>query len=496
MSTIGPRLHNTLSRTRETLEPIAPPRVQIYACGPTVYDHPHIGNFRYFVWTDVVHRFLQWRGYDVDLVMNLTDIDDKIIERAEQAGVSIGDLAEKFIRAFHDGLETLRILPAASYPRATEHIAEMVDLIEKLLTRDHAYVVEGNVFFRVASFEDYGQLTHLVADELQTTDRVQGDEFGKRDPRDFALWKAVPPGEPNWDAPFGAGRPGWHLECSAMSMAAFGGTFDLHLGGADLAFPHHENEIAQSESATNETFVKYWMHCQHLIVDGAKMSKSLGNFKTLAELEAAGNDPAAIRYLLLSVHYRRQLNFTDEALEQAHAAVQRLRETYRRLEERIAERRGEASPTATERLERALHQAERDFAAALDDDLNTSGALGHLFLLVRELNAVLDLDGEPPGLDLMIAVRAWLRSIDEILAVFEAPTMSVSRQHEDTELQASGPPIDATLADLVLDRIVARREKDFGLADTLRDQLKEVGIEVEDAGDAARWKLLTTTRST
>ncbi len=489
-----PDFYNSLTRQVEPLAPIAPPTVHVYACGPTVYDHPHIGNFRYFVWVDILHRFLRWKGYDVELVMNLTDVDDKIIARAAQAGVSLGELTEQFTQSFHQGMETLRILPASAYPRATEHIDDMVSLVQRLLDTGHAYNVGGNVFFRVESFAHYGQLARLQPDEMQATDRVASDEFGKEDPRDFALWKAVQAGEPSWPAPFGDGRPGWHLECSAMSMCFFGETFDLHLGGADLMFPHHENEIAQSEAATGKQFVRHWMHCQHLVVDGMKMSKSLGNFRTLEQLQAEGHDPVAVRYLLASVHYRRQLNLNAAALEQAHASVQRLRDTSRRIDEQLARAPATADRTVdSAHLRAALQEAQTGFAGALDDDLNTAGALGHLFTFVREINTCFDTGAV--SADLLAEIRSWFDSVDRVLGVFDAETVSATVELDGATLEATGPPIGSALRDKVLERMVARRERNFARADALRDELAAAGIEVEDTPDGGRWKAIAPTAS-
>lgn len=490
-----PELYNSLTRRVETLAPIAPPTVQVYACGPTVYDHPHIGNFRYFVWVDILHRFLRWKGYDVQLVMNLTDVDDKIIARATEAGVTISELTSKFTASFRQGMETLRILPASAYPRATEHIDDMVSLVQRLLDSGHAYSVGGNVFFQVERFAHYGQLARLQPDEMQATERVASDAFGKRDPRDFALWKAAQPGEPSWPAPFGDGRPGWHLECSAMSMRFFGETFDVHLGGADLMFPHHENEIAQSEAASGKRFVRHWMHCQHLIVDGTKMSKSRGNFRTLEQLHAEGHDPAAVRYLLASVHYRRQLNLTAAALEQAHSSVQRLRDTARRVDEGLASAAATAEHPAAAgaAILAAFRDARVGFERALDDDLNTAGALGHLFTFVRELNAAFDTG--PVASDLLVKVRTWFESIDQVLCIFASETVAATVEVDGIALEATGPPISREMQDKVLERIVARRKRDFPRADALRDELAAAGIEVEDTPGGGRWKLRGPTTS-
>jgi len=485
-----PTFYNSLTRQVEPLAPIDAPAVRVYACGPTVYDHPHIGNFRYFVWVDILHRFLRWKGYDVQLVMNVTDVDDKIIARAAEAGVTLADLTDEFTESFRQGMETLRIVPASAYPRATEHIDDMVALIQRLLDSGHAYDVGGNIFFRVESFANYGQLARLQPDEMQATDRVAGDDFGKQDPRDFALWKVAQPGEPSWPAPFGDGRPGWHIECSAMSMSFLGETFDLHLGGADLMFPHHENEIAQSEAATGKPFVRHWMHCQHLIVDGTKMSKSLGNFRTLEQLQAEGHDPVAVRYLLASVHYRRQLNLNAAALEQAHASVQRLRDTSRRVDEELArtadvgDGAGPRAGSESAAVTAAFHDAQAGFAAALDDDLNTAGALGHLFTFVREINAALDAGSVDA--DLLAEIRAWFESIDQVLGIFAAETVTATVQVDGSALVATGPPISSALQDKFLQRMVARRQRDFALADALRGELAAAGVEVEDTAEGGR----------
>jgi cysteinyl-tRNA synthetase len=484
----APRLYNTLNRRKEPLVPLRPPQVGIYACGPTVYNHPHLGNFRYFVWVDLLVRALRWRGFDVRLVMNITDVDDKIIAGAAVAGEPIETFAEPYIRSFMAGLEALQIEPASDYPRATRHIPEMITLVERLLDSGHAYRSGDSVFFSVASYPEYGRLARLDPDEMRSTERVVADDFGKNDPRDFALWKEAKPEEPAWEAPFGRGRPGWHLECSAMSMRYLGETFDIHAGGADLTFPHHENEIAQSRCATDGEFARMWLHCSHLVVDGVKMSKSLGNFRTLEELLREGHDPVSIRYLLSSVHYRRQLNFTADALEQASAAVQRVRDFVLR-----AETGGAAlTPSAPERsagLRTALETARGAFAAAIDDDLNTAGALGHLFTLVREANTAFD--DETADAESLRAVVAWLREVDAIWGILPVSALTEAKvDHAGRELVLVGPEISEELFDRVVARARARADRDFAAADALRDELRELGIEMEDTPQGARWKIL------
>ncbi len=480
------RLYNTSTRRKEQFEPLLPPRVCVYSCGPTVYDTPHIGNYRFFVWVDLVHRYLAWRGYDVNLVMNITDIDDRTISGALQAGVPLREHTEPFVDQFLSGLEVLGVRPAACYPRATDHVEEMIDLISRLLANDHAYVAEGNVFFRVGSFASYGQLARLDPEAMKSTERVEGDRLAKEEPRDFTLWKAAIRGEPSWPSPFGEGRPGWHLECSAMSMKYLGETFDIHLGGADLIFPHHENEIAQSEAATGVQFVRYWMHCSHLIVDGTKMSKSLGNFYTLAQLLEAGHDPMAIRYLLAKVHYRRPLNFTFEAIEQAAASIGRVHELLARIEER-SQRLPSDDPERASSLRAALRDAQRDFGAAIDDDLNSAGALGHVFSLVREVNTALD--REEADRSVLDAVTEWLVDVDSLWGILPRDERrELDIDHEGTSIRASGPVVPPGVEAMIVQRAKARMARDFEASDALRKQLRELGVELEDTAEGVRWR--------
>jgi len=478
------RLFNSISRRKETLEPIEPPRVGIYACGPTVYDVPHLGNFRYFVWVDVLRRYLDWRGFDVHLVMNITDVEDRTIAGANRDGISLRQYTDRYADAFQEGLRSLRIRPASCYPRATEHIGEMIQLIERLIERGHAYAADGSVYFRVDSFPQYGALARLDPDEMRSTARVEGDEFSKHDGRDFALWKAAKEGEPFWDSPFGRGRPGWHLECSAMSMKYLGSTFDMHLGGVDLLFPHHENEIAQSVGATGEPLARMWVHCSHLLIDNTKMSKSLGNFHSVRELLDQGHQAETIRYLLASVHYRRQLNFTREALEQAAAAVERLREFVERLQQGTDAIADQPSDEVASRL---LTVARDRVVRALDDDLNTAGALGHIFTLVRDANSALDRSEIGPGG--AGRILAWLRDIDEILAVLPdtGNRVELTFEHAGRTLSAQGPRLRQKLVDLVEGRLRARADGDYAAADQLREQLLEAGVEIEDTPEGARW---------
>jgi len=477
------RLYNSWTRSLEAFEPLEARQARVYACGPTVYDYAHIGNFRFNVWVDVLRRALEWAGYDVTLVMNITDVDDKTIAGAVKSGESLQEYTARYTEAFFDDLGALRIKPASHYPRATEHIDEMVDLVERLIERGLAYEKDGSIYFRVDAFADYGKLSRLDPTQLRSTGRVEGDAYDKESVRDFALWKGAKEGEPAWETPIGSGRPGWHLECSAMSMKYLGTTFDIHVGGVDLMFPHHENEIAQSVGATGKPLARFWLHCAHLVVDGTKMSKSLGNQYTLRQLVDEGHDPVAIRYLLASVHYRKQLNFTFEALAQAQAAVTRLRESVRRLEREADALPAEGSGVGAA----ALRQADESFSAAIADDLNTSGALGHMFTLVKATNAALD-SGSLASNE-ATAILDWFRAVDRIWALLPDGDDAVERtvEVEGATLQAFGPPIDERDFDLVAARMRARAEGDFAAADELRDRLLERGISLEDTSKGVRW---------
>ena len=406
-----PAFYNTLSRRLEPLEPREPGKIGFYTCGPTVYDHAHIGNLRTFVFEDLLRRALGHLGYRVTQVMNLTDVDDKTIAGAMAEGVSLDEYTAPFIESFFDDLDRLHVERAEQYPRATDHIAEMIELVRRLEEAGAAYSADGSVYFRIAADEDYGRLSGFDLDQVRRGERVDSDEYDKEDVRDFVLWKGAKPGEPSWESPWGAGRPGWHIECSAMSMKYLGESFDIHSGGVDNIFPHHENEIAQSETATGEPFVRLWLHAEHLIVDGEKMSKSLGNFYTLDDLLERGADMRAVRYLFLSVHYRKKLNFTFDSLADAGAALKRLDEMRFRLEHAGESGGGESPiPAAVERL-------ETDFAAALADDLNASGALAALFVFVKEVNVAIE-EGSLALGDKQRVLDALAR-VDRVLGVLD-----------------------------------------------------------------------------
>lgn len=461
------RFFNTLSGTVEEFQPLRPGEVGLYTCGPTVYNFQHVGNLRAYVFEDLLKRFLVYSGYRVRHVMNLTDVDDKTIKGAAAAGVGLGEYTAKYVEAFFADLKTLAIVPADHYPRATEHVPEMVEIIRGLLDKGFAYRKEGSVYFSIAKFPAYGRLSKIHPDELQPGQRTEADEYEKESVHDFALWKAPKPGEPSWETAIGPGRPGWHIECSAMSAKYLGPSFDIHCGGVDNIFPHHENEIAQSEAYWGRPFVGTWLHCQHLVRDGEKMAKSRGNTITLAEVIAAGAEPLSVRYLLLATHYRKTLNFTWEALRQAQAARDRLLELPRALEAVSAER-----PAAPE-IDALLGETRRAFIAGLEDDLNISAALAALFEFVRRGNVLLA--GAAVGRDDARRMADLLRELDGVLGVLAPP-------RED------GLPDE--LRALLDERRRARLERNFARADELRAELLRRGVVIEDTRDGVRWKRL------
>jgi cysteinyl-tRNA synthetase len=473
------RVYDTKSRALTPFAPLEAGKVRAYACGPTIYDHAHIGNFRTFLFFDLVHRYLEWSGYEVRFVMNLTDVDDKTIAGAVAAGASVADFTRPFGEAFLEDARTLGMLPADAYPRATEYIEPMVDFIGRLIDSGHAYRAEdGAVYFSVASFERYGQLKGIDTSSLKVGARVAQDQYDKEDARDFALWKSASEGDERagaaWDSPWGRGRPGWHLECSVMSLAELGDTLDLHLGGEDLIFPHHENEIAQSEAATGKPFVRNWLHVKHLLVEGRKMSKSLGNFVTVRQLIDEGYDAASIRHQLVSAHYRGDLNFTRVGLDASRRAVQRLLD----FESRLAGLTVSEGAAATE-LPQVAREAVTSFRAAMDNDLNTADALAALFSLVSRVNAALDRVQEVAPSD-RDAVRDALASTDRVLGLLEVARTSRA--------------VDGGVAEWVEERIQARADarsqKDFAAADVIRDELAAKGIVLEDGPSGTRWKVV------
>jgi cysteinyl-tRNA synthetase len=378
------RLYNTLTARVDEFQPLAGNEVRIYTCGPTVYDFAHIGNFRTFVFQDILRRYLKYRGFRVCQVMNLTDVDDKTIRDAREAGLPLRDFTSKYIEAFEIDRKLLGLEEPEFWVRATDHVADMIKLIEILTSKGYTYPSDGSIYFRVEKFADYGKLSKVDLSGIKAGARVEADEYEKVNVRDFVLWKAAKEGEPRWESPFGPGRPGWHIECSAMAMKYLGETLDIHSGGTDLAFPHHENEIAQSEAATGKPFARFWLHAEHLMVNGERMSKSLGNFYTLRKLIAAGHKPTAVRYHLASVHFRKPLNFTFEGLHQAQQSIERLRNFRSRLTSESFPR-GESSE-----LQATATQAHQAFERAMDENLNTAEALAAVFDLVRDTNTAMD----------------------------------------------------------------------------------------------------------
>jgi cysteinyl-tRNA synthetase len=465
------QLRDTLSGETRPLRPLEPGHVRIYSCGPTVYGPTHIGNFRSFLFADVLVRFLRYRGEQVTWVMNITDVDDKIIRGAAEAGTTIWGLADRWLGRFLADAKALRMTTPDVLPRATDHVESMASLIRTLLDRGHAYRTEdGSIFFRISSWPAYGRLARLDPEQLRSTERVVADEYGKADVRDFALWKGPKAGEPSWESEVGPGRPGWHIECSAMSMAYLGPTFDIHTGGVDLVFPHHEDEIAQSEAATGKPFVGTWLHCAHLRLGGAKMAKSVGNIHRVVDLLEAGVSPRALRYALISVHYRQGLDYSDASIEAAAAAIERLDAAVAALG---AYR--EDAPDAAD-LAGTFDGHRARFEAALDDDLNVSAALAVLFDLVRDLNRRIAERALSTG-DAERAL-AFLRELDTVLAVLP------------DEVDALPPGA----AELLSAREAARAGRDWAASDRLRDELLALGVSVEDTRDGQRWRRLEAVR--
>ncbi len=459
------QLYNTLTRKLEPFEALEPGHARIYTCGPTVYDYSHIGNFRTFLFEDILRRTLRLFGHRVTQVMNLTDVDDKTIRGASEAGVSLREFTDHYAEAFFDDLDTLGAERAEHYPRATDWVPQMVDLVKRLEASGHCYRSGDSIYYRISSFPSYGKLSGVRPEKNIAGARVDSDEYDKEDARDFVLWKAAKPDEPSWDTELGNGRPGWSLECSAMAMGLLGESFDIHCGGVDNIFPHHENEIAQSEGATGKPFVRYWLHAEHLVVGGDKMAKSLGNFFTLRDLLDKGYDPKVIRYLLISVPYRQKLNFTTDGLHASGQAIERIGNTLRRLEH---------TPAADDDGALGLADIEEfgeRFRAALGDDLNTAKALAEVHTLVRRVNTALDEGGVSPAARDALAVA--MTEADSVLGIFPA--------------QAAAGDADSEIQALVDRRTAARADRDFAEADALRDQLAEMDVVIEDTPHGTVW---------
>ena len=466
---MGLVLFNDLTRKKEPFVPLNPGHVGFYACGPTVYDFFHIGNARPFIVFDVLRRYLEWSGYAVTFVQNFTDIDDKMIDRANREGITVAQLAERFIAEYYQDADALGIRRATVNPRATDHMPEIIELVKTLIEKKHAYEIQGDVFFDVASFPSYGKLSKQGIEELQSGARIDVNER-KRNPLDFALWKAQKPGEPAWESPWGLGRPGWHIECSAMSMKYLGETFDIHTGGSDLTFPHHENEVAQAEAATGRPFVRYWLHNGYLLIDKEKMSKSLGNFLTAREARKRFN-PLAIRLFMLSAHYRSPINFSEEGLQQSVSALERLRNCLADLTYAQTHREYTDNAASAETL-KLLEEKNAEFKAQLDDDFNTAGALGSVFEVIRIANTYLK---ESASLDRRVisAITNFFDMTEDIFGIVR--DRDAAQPNEEIER-------------LILQRNEARAAKDYAKSDSIRKSLLEKGIILEDSPEGTKWK--------
>jgi cysteinyl-tRNA synthetase len=461
------RFYNTLSQHVEDFLPADGKTVRMYTCGPTVYNFVHIGNLRTFTFQDILRRWLRYRGFALMHVMNITDVEDKIIRNAMQQGKTITEYTAQYETAFLEDSDALRLERPEKMVRATEHIQEMVEAIQGLEQRGFTYVSEGSTYYRIANFKGYGKLSHIDFSGQKSGARVDVDEYDKDDARDFVLWKARKDGEPAWETPLGAGRPGWHIECSVMAMKYLGDTLDIHTGGIDLCFPHHENEIAQAEALTGKPFARFWMHAEHLMVESQKMAKSLGNFYTLRDLLEKGFLPEAIRYLLVSVPYRKKLNFTFDGLKAAATSLDRLRNYKLRLETD----RFPAGLNAE--IAEATSKANAAFCEAMDDDLNTAEALGVVYEYVRETNSAMDA-GQFMS-DNVAAAQALLALFDSVFDVMR-PTV------KDSAIS------DSEVESLIAERAAAKKSRNFGRSDEIRDMLSQRGVVLEDTKDGVRWK--------
>lgn len=461
------KLYNTLTREKETFEPIEEGQVRMYVCGPTVYNYIHIGNARPAIVFDTVRRYLEYRGYNVQYVLNFTDVDDKIIKAANESGENVTDVANRYIDAYLEDVKHLGVKEATYNPRVTETMDDIITFIKVLIEKDFAYAVDGDVYFKPRTFDGYGKLSHQSIDELRSGSRIQVGEK-KEDPLDFALWKQAKEGEIAWDSPWGKGRPGWHIECSAMAKKYLGETIDIHAGGQDLTFPHHENEIAQSEAGNDEVFANYWMHNGYINIENEKMSKSLGNFVLTRDM-IANHDPQVIRFFMLSVHYRHPINFSPELLDAAKNSLERIKTTYYNLEHRK-----KSSLNITTDVEGWLEVVEdkkRQFQVEMDDDFNTANAIAVLFDLAKEANVYIEL--KQTSTQVIEAFREAIRLQLDVLGI----TLSEQEEMLDEEIEA-----------LIDERNTARKERNFTRADEIRDQLKEMNIILEDTSQGVRWK--------
>jgi cysteinyl-tRNA synthetase len=471
METTAKNVHfyNTLTRRKEKFRPLQQGTVRMYTCGPTVWDFAHIGNFRSFVFEDLLRRWLKYRGFNAIQVMNITDVDDRTIAASKKQGIPLSEHTKQYLKAFFEDMAALNIERAEHYPRATENIPEMVALIKKLMEKKYAYKGEdGSIYYDISKFKNYGELSKFKVDQLEAGARVKVDEYDKAEARDFALWKAwtEDDGDVFWETEIGKGRPGWHIECSAMSMKYLGETLDIHTGGVDNMFPHHENEIAQSEAATGKKFVNYWLHCEHLLVEGKRMGKRFGNYYTLRDLMKMGHEPAAVRYMLLSTHYRQQFNFTFEGLKAAKNAIDRLRNFMRRL----SDADGQSSEGKVKQL---VDQVQRDFCTFMDDDLNVSQALATVFEFVREVNNLVDAGRINKG---------EARDVSDLMRGFDGVLGFIGEAKNEKKLSEEAE-------ELILKREEARKNKDWETADEIRKQLRSIGVIVEDTTQGVKWRI-------
>ena len=458
------KLYNTLSGEKEVFSPLNDSIVGIYSCGPTVYDVAHIGNLRAYVFADVLRRYLEFKDYKVKQVMNITDLDDKTIRASKEQGVSLREYTDRYIRFFFNDIDLLRIRRADVYPRVTEHIKEMVNMVKTLLDKGYAYRKDGSVYYKIQAFMDYGNLAKIDLSKIKAGITVEADEYEKEDVRDFALWKEKKEGEPFWETEIGEGRPGWHIECSAISTKYLGPTVDIHTGGVDNIFPHHQNEIAQSEAATGKRFVRYWMHCEHLLVNNKKMSKSLGNIITLESIVSSGFRADALRYLFVSSHYRSKLNFTWESIRHAENTLDRLNNFIERLPGY------ESDALDSEEIARLIRSTQERFEIEMDNDLNTPGAFAAVFEMIGRVNTGLD-EAKLSTQDAR-AVHELMMRLDKVLDILSPG----KKEGLSEEIEA-----------LIEERERARRMKDFKKADEIRKRLEEKGIVLEDTGTGVRW---------
>ena len=468
------RFFNTLTQELEPFQPLKDNTVRMYTCGPTVYNYVHIGNFRTFTFQDLLRRWLKYRGYALDHVMNVTDVEDKIILNAAKENKTLDEYTHGYTKAFFEDAAVLRLEQPEHVTPATKHIPEMIKAIETLAAKGYTYTNEGSTYFRISNFPDYGKLSHNDFTGIRAGARVDQDEYDKADARDFVLWKGRKGDEPFWPSPFGDGRPGWHIECSAMAMAYLGETIDIHAGGVDLVFPHHENEIAQSEGVTGKPFSRYWLHSEHLHIEGQKMSKSLGNFYTLRDLLAMGNAPEVIRYLLASVPYRKKLNFTFDGLKAAAKSIERLRDFQSRVTS------AKLSPGKNAQIAERSAAAIRQFEDSLDEDLNTAEALAAIFEYVRAMNTALDENQFQED-------NRWdaAKVLEVFDTVFDVLNPSAPVASKGTE---PAGPTDAEIDALIAERNDAKKSKNFKRSDEIRNLLLEKGILLEDTKDGVRWK--------